>query len=222
MIQWLMSNIYAFSLELKYFKAKRQGSVKCPENPMLGIEETTKLHYMARNANYFVEYGSGGSTRFIGNLCSHLVTVESDRIFLNAVVNLGENAANIDYLYANLGPTKSFGQPYRVLWPLFKKKRSTYAETPWIFLGENNEVDAVFIDGRFRVNCFLQTVLRNKTKNYGILIDDYFKRGEYSVLEDITNKPERVGDAAFFQIDKDNVNLSLALELVQIYKYDFR
>lgn len=208
-------------LETTYFISKCRGRVTCPDQPMLGEAEYKTLKLIAGESKRFIEYGSGGSTKFISENTRELITVESDRVFLDAVIETNRNNSNITFLYADLGPTVSFGQPIRSLKPIFKNRWSSYAKTPWSFLQENSVVDSIFIDGRFRVHCFLESLLCNHAENYSILVDDYFKRSEYFVVEEVAASPERIGDAALFRIARSEIDQKLVLNLVERYKCDF-
>jgi hypothetical protein len=215
------ARIKGILLEVNYFTNKCRRKVICPSKPMLGTNEYKILKSLASDAARFIEYGSGGSTKFISEHTRELVTVESDKLFLAAVIYSNRNNGNTSFLHANIGPTKSFGQPIRVLKLIFKNKWSSYAVTPWNFLGEKSQVDAIFIDGRFRVHCFLQCLLLNSAEKYSILVDDYFKRSEYFVMEEASFTPERVGDAALFRISRADIDQRLILKLAERYKHDF-
>lgn len=220
--QKIISKVNSFFLEYKYWVIKMKGRVSIPSQPMLGLIEQECLRELSVSSQTFIEYGSGGSTKYIASFTRHLITVESDKIFLATVKSSNLDKVNIDYLHANLGPTKSFGQPYNFLKFLMKYRWAAYAHTPWNFLSDAPIVEAIFIDGRFRVHCFLTTVLRNKAQEYEILVDDYFKRSEYYILEEIAGKPERIGDGALFSVNVKDLNLIRAKELEEIYKYDMR
>ena len=207
-------------LEVNYFTAKRRRKVVCPPQPMIGTDEYNVLKSLARDAPRFIEYGSGGSTKFISENTNELITVESDKVFLAAVINSNLDRGNIFFLHSNIGPTKSFGQPIQTLKLIFKNKWSAYAETPWIFLGRETLVDAIFIDGRFRVHCFLQCLLNNSAESYSILVDDYFKRSEYFVMEEVAPIPERIGDAALFRISRPEIDQPQVLKLAERYKHN--
>jgi hypothetical protein len=58
---------------------------------MLGVNECNILRTLSSESKRFIEYGSGGSTKFISENTLELITVESDKVFLNAV-----RLANID------------------------------------------------------------------------------------------------------------------------------
>ena len=50
----------------------------------------------------------------------------------------------------------------------------------------------VLIDGRFRVACFLFSLL-NAKKDSIIIFDDYMNRSEYHVVEEVLPKYEKCG-----------------------------
>jgi hypothetical protein len=168
-----------------------------------------------------LEYGSGGSTRFISQRCKFLVTVESDRKFLKAVEKGNDELTNISYIYANIGPTKTYGQPIKLLSCIYKKRWKSYAQSPWNLNEGINEYDTIFIDGRFRVACALTSVLENRKESFSILIDDYFKRAEYKDIEMILGEPSRHGHAALFTVKKAAIDIGLAVQLLAKFENDY-
>jgi len=64
----------------------------------------------------YLEYGSGGSTYLAAKLKKTFITIDSDKIFLDAVRKKIIRDGIYDdesqtYCHANIGPTKEWGQP---------------------------------------------------------------------------------------------------------------
>ena len=82
---------------------------------------------------------------------------------------------------------------------------------------DKNSIDLVFIDGRFRVACVLQTIM-NCSKHTKILIHDYTQRQFYHLIEEFLEVVEIVDTLAIFQI-KDNIDKQKILDLYEKYKF---
>jgi len=193
----------------------------CPEEPMLSQPAISILKELATSSKSSLEFGSGGSTVFIARHALKVITVESDYIFSGSVKRTlkQNNLGNVEVLDVNIGPVTSGGQPLKQLKWIYRKKWENYATSPWKQLGSDYVADIIFIDGRFRVSCFIQTLLRNGSNPYYILFDDYRLRTQYHVIESAVTPISYHGDAALFRISGDN--LSIASKLLGINFEDF-
>ena len=178
---------------------------------------------LCRNKNV-LEFGSGGSTLLIGKVAKKLISIESDRKFARnlskTICSMGLDTTEI--IYANIGPVKSFGQPIEFLSVFFRRKYPHYTD---IFKSEPIRIETlasiVFVDGRFRVWCVIES-LRNIKNDFTIVFDDYLSRSEYHSLSCLLGDHyQAVGDAAFFFIKANSIK---NIELVEFekYRYDFR
>lgn len=171
-----------------------------------------------------LEFGCGGSTYFFASCAKKVVSIESDKKYSEVVNNeiIRSNLqAKAMVLYSNIGPTKSFGQPIEFLKPLYKFKYKNYIETYFRRDREVLEPQVVFIDGRFRVWCAIECCKRIK-HNFTIILDDYFSRPEYHILEKLIGPALPFsGDTAKFRINMDQLDLE-ALCLDKKYEKDFR
>lgn len=171
-----------------------------------------------------LEFGSGGSTLLLAPFARRIVSIESDKQFskiMNSEIEKRNLQAKATVLYANIGPTKSYGQPIVFLKPLYKFRYRTYIETYFRLDRAVLEPQVVFIDGRFRVWCAIECCKRIK-HNFTLIVDDYFNRPEYQIIEKLIGSALPFsGDAAMFRIDIDQLGLA-ALNLDEKYESDFR
>jgi hypothetical protein len=190
---------------------------------MSGNELSTALLELCVNKNV-LEFGSGGSTLLIGKVAKRLISIESDRKFARNISKLIQSMGidNTELIYANIGPVKSFGQPIEFISFFFRKKYSRYTD---IFYNESigieNLASVVFVDGRFRVWCVIESI-RNLRNDFTIVCDDYLSRSEYHSLGYLLGNPYQiVGEAAFFLVKANSIKNT---ELVRFeeYRYDFR
>jgi hypothetical protein len=170
-----------------------------------------------RNIDTFLEFGAGGSTVFAAELgVKNIYSVESDKSFLDAVEKKVGSLFPSSKVYAHfidIGETKDWG------FPANKRRVSSwqkYCVAPWQMMLENNHPpDLVLIDGRFRVACFLASLLLSKSGTV-ILFDDYFDRPEYHIVEKYLRPNKTAGRMAKFII---NPNLSTSQILIDLMAY---
>lgn len=165
--------------------------------PAMRPKELALATALMSRSRQMVEFGAGGSTTLALKLgVSHLVAVESDLAWINRLRS-DEAAARaiadgrLEVLHADIGPIASLGAPAtsdsRHKWP-------AYAAMPWAHVDADG-LDLVLIDGRFRVACVLETILRAPRRTL-IAIHDFWNRPAYhAVLEhlDVISRCERLG-----------------------------
>ena len=206
---------------LIFWISRIKNSISISDSPMLSKEKIEYLGRLAEKSSQFLEFGSGSSTLFIAKKCENLVTVESDRLFLKAVKekSLNLNLENILFLYAKIGPVTSFGQPWKPFRIFYKSRYCEYPELPWKHLGNQYKPDAILIDGRFRVSCFLEVALNCSEIDPTIIIDDFKHRAEYQEILKYASIREYIGDAIVVRL-KNNDKHKL-LEAKKLYRFDF-
>jgi hypothetical protein len=169
-----------------------------------------------------LEFGSGGSTLLLAEFAEQLISIESDKKF---AAQLNKRLEDLNYskasvIYANIGPTKSFGQPISCLAPIFKKKYMNYAR---IFdnLDSQFNPDVVFVDGRFRVWCSIQAC-QKLDQNFILIVDDYFDRTEYHEIEKFLGPAKMFSEnTAYFEVQPKSINKSI-FDALEYYSLDYR
>jgi len=174
---------------------------------MSGSELSRKLELECKSRDV-LEFGSGGSTLLFAKFARKVVSVESDRQFLNHVQTslerLGLNR-NVRLIYADIGLTKSFGQPIKIFRFLYKSRYKSYTKVYFDQIESDFNPEIVFIDGRFRAWCAIQASLRIQNK-FIIIFDDYFNRDEYHLIESVIGSPKRYcGNTAIFNIEQNTI-----------------
>lgn len=141
---------------------------------------------LLRPVTSYVEFGCGGSTVFaLSHMQGTVVSQDSSRQWLDSVAaacreqHLGEP----QLVLADIGPTGEWGCPLdescRERWP-------SYSGGIWDRPGTES-ADLYLVDGRFRVACFLETLLRCRPDAL-ILIHDYAPRPEYHVVREFARE----------------------------------
>lgn len=176
------------------------------------------------NVKSYLEFGAGGST-FLSLLnfkkISKIISVESDPnwiVFLKkwTIINKACEENRLHFEYVDIGKTGEWGVP--IGGNGAEQKYPDYSST--VFKKEyvqNNSYDLVFIDGRFRVACLLQTVL-NVPSTTRIMIHDFCNRPEYHVVLKYVNVIEPMDTLCLFKI-KDNINKDEVLSDYHKYKF---
>jgi hypothetical protein len=127
----------------------------------------------------YLEYGAGESTKLALQIAHVVLSVENDREFLAGINNPG--SAVFHPIYVNTGSTVQWGHP-RFNRPTRRRvnRWKKYPQAPWDIMGHLGLVpDFILVDGRFRVACVLESLLRLPTKSgCQFLVDDFFDREE--------------------------------------------
>ena len=192
-------------------------------NSMSGNEVSSELVKLCTNKNV-LEFGSGGSTLLIGKVSKRLISIESDQKFARKMRKLIETMGlnNTQLIYANIGPTKSFGQPIEFISFFFRRKYQHYTgDLHNSIIDDEQLANVVFVDGRFRVWCAIECI-RSFTNDFTLVFDDYLSRPEYQSLSNVLGNPYQIiGDTAFFFVGAGSIKKEELL-IFEVYKYDFR
>lgn len=185
-----------------------------PDRPSMPPEAVAALEEAVKDAACYLEYGSGGSTVLALDLgVPSIISVESDRDWLQAVRRKLASRGRLDHhhlLHVDIGPTKSLGYPVS---DEAMRKFQAYPLTPWEFCDARSLApEVVLIDGRFRVACFLATVLFARP-GCRILFDDYQDRPFYHVVRGFAEVGPTFGRMAEFvvpaSLDRDGAWIAL-------------
>lgn len=194
---------------------KKWVSTDIPLRPHMEDEGINLLEKHMANSNTYLEYGSGGSTVFAAiKGIPNIHSIDSDIGFLDAVKAraLEQNSnASINLHPVNIGPTKEWGHPtdksHADQWP-------KYSCAAWdFFLEKNINPDLILIDGRFRVACFLASLMFAKPGTV-ILFDDYFDRPGYHSVEKHLRPRSQAGRMAEFVVDASFNTSKVLLDLL--------
>lgn len=151
-------------------------------------------------AEVILEYGSGGSTMLAAARSKGRVfSVESDQAWaarMERIIAAKGLADHTHIHWVDIGPTKTWGVPTNARafrnWP-------SYAISVWD-REDFAQPDVVLVDGRFRLACFLVTLLRCKAP-LTLLWDDYVERTYYHRAEELLKPAEAVGRMVRFDVE---------------------
>ena len=165
------------------------------------------------NCKIYFEYGVGQSTIWVlENTECIIISVDTDKNWINKV-SLPKYKKRIKINWINLGDLGNWGRPKTYK---YRNKFFDYIKNVWEF---NIKADVILIDGRFRVACFLFSLL-NAKKDSLIIFDDYINRPQYHVVEEILKYDEKCGRQVVFRVP-NTYNKELAQKLLNNFIYVF-
>lgn len=146
------------------------------------------------SAKGYFEFGMGGSTKLASDIVKgDLYAVDSDKAWVDLVKSeMTESSFKRELIHVDIGPTKAWGFPVssdaEELFPNYHSR---------ILSIDNKNIDLCFVDGRFRVACFLQA-LRHLGPETIIGIHDYRRRGHYHIVEKFARPIAEIESLTFF------------------------
>lgn len=172
--------------------------------PSMRPMEIALLTSLLKRADHVLEFGAGGSTTLALKLgVKHLDSVESDAAWI-ARIQADEAAARalddhrLRLHHADIGAIGMFGGPgkesLQSQWPNYFRK-------PWRHI-EPSMLDIVLIDGRFRVACIMESILRIERRAL-IAIHDFWNRPAYHQVLPFLDEIDRCETLGVFRIRPD-------------------
>ncbi|QOG21662.1 hypothetical protein [Bradyrhizobium sp. SEMIA] len=151
--------------------------------PTFDPEGLARFQSAVLGSQAYLEYGCGGSTIEAARNVKKLVSVETDGVFAAAVrAALPPTDAQVSILTPDIGFTRDWGFPvFDTATPGRIEKWKRLPQAPWRSSPEFTP-DLVLVDGRMRVACTLEALLR-VTPDTTILIDDYVGRNYETVQQ---------------------------------------
>jgi predicted RNA methylase len=167
--------------------------------------EAAMLRAAYGGASVILEYGTGGSTLAAADMPGKTIfAVESDRRWLSMMrdwIAAHPGASPVHLHRADIGETRRWGRPRTEL------RWRQFADYPLGVWDRDDFLhpDVVLIDGRFRVGCFLATILRI-IRPVTVLFDDYLPRLGYRAVEEWFAPVAIIGRMAQFQVSPVTLN----------------
>lgn len=196
--------LFQFACYLNFLKKTRTEGYRHPHvqagDTATPIREISRKYGLAR---LYVEYGAGDSTFAAAGLFDTVVSVENDLYFLKQI-SREMRGRRCRFIPVASGT----GLTYELGYPVFQEptrerveKWRVYPRAPWKQVEKmGEEPELIFIDGRFRVACALECLLRLKDDSRTLLLfDDYYDREYYHAIEDFIEIMERAGQGLLFR-----------------------
>ncbi|WP_159993614.1 hypothetical protein [Roseomonas sp. 18066] len=184
-----------------------------PMKPRMSPSELCLFENFARHADHYLEFGSGGSTCVAASMVKKSITsVDSSQEWLNKVADICKiypDWIQPTLVFADIGPIGAWGTPVdettREQWP-------SYHENVWT-QSAAAEADFFMVDGRFRIACAMQILLRCRA-NAIIAVHDYRVRKGYWCIGEQAREIASSENISFFQKrpDQNDANIREILE----------
>ncbi len=178
----------------------RGAQAKREMRPHMSADEAQCYGALLARSRTVIEYGSGGSTLMaLEHGCVRkLVSVESDPAWVAQLESVPVVADAVDrdianLIYVNIGKVGSWGKPTgrEMIDQWFR-----YPAAPWQDLPDP---DLVLVDGRFRVACVMETVLRASPRTL-IAVHDFWDRPKYHVVLPFLDWQQSCGTLGVFRV----------------------
>jgi len=169
--------------------------------PHMSSDEVALLGDVVKKNFSILEFGCGGSTQlFFEKGAKELVSIDSDAEWLRKLLTNKDISAFHKRgiwcpLHADIGKTREWGAPMdrvpQIHW-------LNYHQYCWNGFS-NRQFDLILIDGRFRVACVCQSLLRCARENMLLAIHDFWNRPHYHVVLDFLDTLEKVDSLGIFK-----------------------
>lgn len=168
-----------------------------PDTPHLEAQALAVFDRLVANAACYLEYGAGASTLHAARIgARHIIAVDSSRSWAEAVRVRLDGAAHAEVLYCDIGAVGPWGRPVD---KGGMHGYHAYMSSPWQAARRQGLAPTVvMVDGRFRVACFLYSLLCARPGTM-ILFDDYTNRPHYHVVEEFSRPCAFHGRLAVFE-----------------------
>jgi protein O-GlcNAc transferase len=184
--------------------------------PCLEKNDKEMFYRYLKNINVYFEYGSGGSTyqASIMNNIKKIYSVESDIQWQNKLKQI-ITFPNINYIYNEMDTQpNTWGNPGKNATNIQKINYSNHIRN--LSKEEQDSIDLVFIDGRFRVACCLKCYDIIKD-NCLIAFDDFLNRPHYHIVLEYFDILEKTNDNRMVILKKKK-NVKIPIELIEKYE----
>lgn len=184
--------------------------------PHLGNNDKILFNQYLNKATIFFEYGSGGSTYQACNRenIQKIYSVESDIAWYNKVKQNIKNSKVTYYLNEMDTIPNNWGHPGNKATTEQKQNYSNYMMK--LSKEEQQSIDLVFIDGRFRVACCLKCY--NVIKDDCLIIfDDFLGRSYYHIVLDYFDIVDKTVDNRMVVLKKKQ-GLQIPQEIIDKYE----
>ena len=184
--------------------------------PVIGKNDKKMFYKYLKNINVYFEYGSGGSTyqASIKKNIKTIYSVESDIAWQNKLKKI-ITTSNINYIFNEMDTKpNNWGRPGKNATNIQKINYSNHIRN--LSKEEQNSIDFVFIDGRFRVACCLKCYDIIKD-NCLIAFDDFLTRPAYHIVLEYFDIVEQTQDNRMVILKKKK-NKKIPKKLVKKYE----
>jgi hypothetical protein len=156
--------------------------------------DSRSFERVVASAKVYAEYGVGMSTDYVASRYNiPIIAVDTSKEWVDLVRSRNGIKDHIQIAWVDVGPLGDWGRPINYS---YRDRFLRYIQSVW---STEYTPDVVLVDGRFRVACFLQSLLSGPPGTT-IVFDDYANRPHYHLIEEFLSPFERCGRQALFRI----------------------
>ena len=172
-----------------------------------------KFKQFATQSKIYFEYGCGKSTIWCSrNIQGKIFSVDTSKKWVQNVKSKS-SSENFPHLrWVDCGSISDWGTPTGYS---LRQNFKEYILGPFQMTRESP--DLILIDGRFRVACFLNSLLKSSPGTH-IIFDDYIERPKYHIAEELCEKPSFCGRQAIFTVPHV-VNRDMIQQEIERFSY---
>ena len=165
-------------------------------------------------AGVFAEYGCGASTVWVARHTSaRILSTDSSEAWLDKVRQSCGDSSRMSLHHADVGAIGDWGRPVS-----YERGDNFSDYTDWIW-SQDVSPDIVLVDGRFRVCCFLTSLL-NAKNGAAIVFDDYTDRPHYHFVEHFVRPVRTCGRQALFSAPgKEGIDVPAVRKAIDQFRY---
>jgi hypothetical protein len=183
---------------------------------LMSSAERHLFESLVRCSKRYLEFGAGGSTCLAAATPKEwLITVDSSAEWLKNVADATrESPTRPETVFIDIGPVRDFGAPSD---PTTRPRWPAYHEQVWS-RPECANADLYFVDGRFRVACTLQCLLRGRPGT-PIMVHDFASRPQYHVIRSFARELAIAENLSVF-VRPDGFNIAAAVKKLAEHRLD--
>lgn len=184
--------------------------------PLLSKNDKNLFYKYLDITNVYFEYGSGGSTyqASIRKNIKNIYSVESDSTWQKKLTQIIKNP-NINYIYNEMDTQQNtWGHPGKNATNIQQINYSNQITN--LSKEEQDSIDLVLIDGRFRVACCLKCYDIIKD-NCQVVFDDFLNRPHYHIVLEYFDIIEKTHDNRMVILRKKK-NVNIPKKLIEKYE----
>ncbi len=211
MIKKIRRRVHSSKLYKTLGLAKIAGQQTTPSTLFKGDDEIFKS--VISDCEIYAEYGCGASTIWVANnTTAKIYSTDSSGEWIQKVKDDCPSDRAIHLHHADLGRLGKWGRP------ISHEKCENFSDyTDWVWQ-QGISPDLILVDGRFRVCCFLTSLLSAR-EGSKIIFDDYTNRPHYHFVERYLKRSDVCGRQALFVVPEKS---SLNLEEIKYYAGKFQ
>lgn len=196
------------------FLSKLATTLGLPRSKRLFDGDDAMFKRTVRKDLVYAEYGCGASTIWVArHVGCRILSVDTAKAWVETVKKECAGVDGLSIHHCDLGPVGKWGRPVS-----YEKAAAFPEYTDWLW-SQDVQPDVVLVDGRFRVCCFLTSLLRAR-EGTRILFDDYTDRPHYQVVEQYLPRSETDGRQALFVVPaRERLDLDGIRQAIERFRY---